>query len=196
MEGDGSRTRLAPGTSLVLLSDGISGSLPADTIDRIVAGRHFDQVASTIVQQTRQRRLDTRWREGASTSEMGLDNMTVIALRYDGARRTSRAGLTQNDWLFSLVGHDGGPTPDVGGAFAITCLVDTNARRVLPTFLRSVLDADARGRGTCSDETLARSFGVARGDLNSARLAVVATRLDGPTATFAAGGASVEAAVA
>ena len=186
MEGDGSGTRLAPGTSLVLLSDGVSGSLPADAIGRIVAGRHFERVAETIVQHTRQRRLDTRWREGAPTSETGLDNMSVVALRFDGARPTARSDLTHDGRLMSVVGYDGGPTPDVGGAFGITCLADGDARRVLPTFLRSVLDGDVS-----SQESLNQSFGSAHGDPRLTRLAVVTTRADGTTATFAAGGAAV-----
>jgi serine/threonine protein phosphatase PrpC len=188
MEGDGSRTRLAPGTSLVLLSDGVSGSLPADAIGRIVAGRHFEQVADTIVQHTRQRRLDARWREGAPTSETGLDNMTVVALRFHGiaARPMPRNDATQDGWLVSVVGYDGGPTPDVGGAFGITCLADFDSRGVLASFLRSVLEGDVS-----SEESLNQSFGRAHGDPRQTRLAVVTTRADGATATFAAGGAAV-----
>jgi hypothetical protein len=185
MEGDGSRTRLAPGTSLVLLSDGVSGSLPSDAIGRLVAGRQFEQVADTIVQHTRQRRIDERWREGGSTSETGLDNMTVVALRFDGSRQTPRGRGTPDGWLVSLVGHDGGPSPEIGGAFGIACLVDGNARKVLPSFLRRALDVDPT---ECSDAMLERSLGTPFGG----RLAVVATRADGATATFAAGGASVE----
>jgi hypothetical protein len=122
--------------------------------------------------------------------------MTVIALRFDGSRQMPRGGPQRDAWLVSLLGHDGGPSPEVGGAFGMTCLLDGAARMLLPGFLRSVLEVDASGGAACSEETLARSFGVAGGDPRRTRLAVVATRPDGTTARFAAGGASVEAAVA
>jgi hypothetical protein len=57
---------------------------------------------------------------------------------------------------------------------------------VLPTFLRSVLDGDVG-----SHESLNQSFTSAHGDPRLTRLAVVTTRADGTTATFAAGGAAV-----
>lgn len=196
MASGGSNTRLAPGTALVLLSDGVSGSLPVEDIGRIVAGRRFAEVADTIVQHTRKRRLKARQIQGAPTSEMGLDNMTVIALRFDGSRRGQRVGPAPDGWLFSVVGYDGGPTPDVGGAFGLTCLVDEPSAAVVPGFLRSVLEGSQGDGAAYSAETLAHSFELAGGDMRGMRMAVAATRRGAPAATFAVGGASIEARVA
>src|SRR5262249_32469325 len=73
-EGGDGGTRVAPGTYLVLISDGISDNLPAEYIDQLVHRHALDRATVALPRDTRARRLQTLKESGGSTQQLGLDN--------------------------------------------------------------------------------------------------------------------------
>ena len=136
-EGGASTTRVEPGTFLVLMSDGISDNLPAELIDQLLHRHPLDRATIGLPLQTRARRIETHKLSGASTQQLGLDNMSAIVVRFDGRRRTHRPASiapTGDASLLTVVGTHGGPAPDAGGQFGMVCLAGRADRSVVPAF--------------------------------------------------------------
>ena len=89
-EGGASTTRVEPGTYMVLMSDGISDNLPAELIDQLLHRHPLDRATIGLPLHTRARRIETHKLSGASTQQLGLDNMSAIVVRFDGRRRIAR----------------------------------------------------------------------------------------------------------
>ena len=123
-EGGDTSTRVKSGTFFVLLSDGISDNLPVDFIDKLLHRHPLDGATVGLPQHTRDRRLQAQRRGGGSTSELGLDNMSAIVVRYDGHRRLHRADVPrlQDTSLVTALGTRGGPMRMSGGQFGMVCL--------------------------------------------------------------------------
>ncbi|HEX2186310.1 MAG TPA: hypothetical protein VHN78_12480, partial [Chloroflexota bacterium] len=184
------RPILAPGTRLVLLSDGIADNLPTETVDHLTRRHPVERAVREVVHATQQRRLNERRRERASISEMGLDNMSAILVRFDGApldrQAPAEAPAGQLVWLRGL---HGGPRPESGGPFGLVCLLDpAGTKDVLPAFLRRYLDSEHQAP---VQQRLADSFLEAMGPRLDLPFAAVAAGGDGTPHHFAAGGAAV-----
>jgi len=194
---DGPATmRVAPGTYLVLMSDGISDNLPADVIDQLVHRHPLDRATIGLPLYTRDRRIETHKLSGASTQQLGLDNMSAIVVRFGGQRRAARpASIPQlgDARLLTVVGTHGGPSPDAGGQFGLICLAgrgEPGATQV-PAFLRQFIESEHHG-GVA--DRLAAAFVQATPralSTGQARFGVLALDDQGRSHAFAAGGAGV-----
>jgi serine/threonine protein phosphatase PrpC len=144
-ENDPVDMRVKPGTYFVLLSDGISDNLPADFIDHLVHHHTLDRATVGLPRHTRERRAQMQKVGGGSTTELGLDNMSAIVVRFDGLRKPVRAVPTrlEDARLFSMLGCHGGPERTGGGNFGMVCLAGQQfGATLVPTFLRGFLEAD------------------------------------------------------
>jgi serine/threonine protein phosphatase PrpC len=196
-EDGGASTRVEPGTVMVLMSDGISDNLPAEFIDQFVHRYPLDRATIGLPLHTRDRRIETQKRSGGSTQQLGLDNMSAIAVRFAGRRRQGpRPLVTRPDdaSLVTLVGTHGGPTPDAGGQFAMVCATGRNTNPALvPKFVRQFIEFEHEGQGEAGDR-LAAAFLKAMPDSpqrEHSRFAVLAVDDHGTRHTFSSGGASI-----
>lgn len=190
---DGASTmRVAPGTFMVLMSDGISDNLPAELIDQLLHRHPLDRATIGLPLQTRARRAETHKLSGASTQQLGLDNMSAIVVRFDGRRRATRPAALPSladGSLVTVLGTRGGPAPEAGGQFGMVCLADGSERSVVPAFLRHFVESE----GTDGDR-LGTAFLKASPHAPAATRAgfrVLAVDEQGQSHTFSAGGASV-----
>jgi serine/threonine protein phosphatase PrpC len=187
-------TRISPGTYLVLMSDGMSDNLPADFIDQLVHRHSLEKATVGLPIHTRERRTRTQKQGGGSTHLLGLDNMSAIVVRFDGARRIGRlAGVPRLDdaSLFTLHGTHGGPTAAAGGQFGLVCLAgqDQNTTTAMPTFLRHFIESEHLAD---TQDRLANSFLRAMPGRGQARFAAVALDGGGRSHRFSSGGAQVD----
>jgi serine/threonine protein phosphatase PrpC len=144
-EGGPADMRAKPGTYFVLLSDGISDNLPIEFIDHLLHRHTLDGAAVGLPRHTRERRALMQKSGGGSTSELGLDNMSAIVVRFEGPR-PAVGGLTprlEDARLFSLFGTRGGPRPASGGNFGMVCLAgQQHGSTLVPGFLRNWLESE------------------------------------------------------
>jgi serine/threonine protein phosphatase PrpC len=144
-EGGPVEMRVKPGTCFVLMSDGIADNLPVEFIDQLVHRHTLDRATIGLPQHTRERRAQTQRRGGGSTSQLGLDNMSAIVVRFDGLRHAQRpvAGLGMDDArLLSVLGTHGGPTTASGGTFGLVCLAEQSEESLIPGFLRDWIESE------------------------------------------------------
>jgi len=192
-EDGGSTTRVAPGTYMVLMSDGISDNLPAELIDQLVHRHPLDRATVGLPSLTRERRLETQKRSGGSTQQLGLDNMSAIVVRFDGLRRAGalapNAHLDDTS-LVTVVGTHGGPTPDAGGQFGIACLTGRDTS-VVGACVRHVIESEHPAE---DGDRLAEAFSKATSGTQNrdhARLAMLAVDEHGKRHSFSSGGVSI-----
>ncbi len=194
-EDGGSSMRVAPGTYLVLLSDGISDNLPAELIDQLVHRYPVDRATFGLPLLTRERRTQTQKRSGGSTQQLGLDNMSAIVVRFDGLRSVGRAAPAADSAdasLITVVGTHGGPTPDAGGYFGMACLTNRGAP-LAAACVRELVESEHRAD---IQDRLAAAFSQAtsRGDNSDPPpSAVLAVDARGARHAFSSGGVSLAA---
>ncbi|MBV9132051.1 MAG: protein phosphatase 2C domain-containing protein, partial [Chloroflexi bacterium] len=181
--------RVKPGTCFVLLSDGISDNLPVDFIDHLVHHHTLDRATVGLPRHTRERRAQMQKFGGGSTSQLGLDNMSAIVVRFDGDRRAGRtAGSRLDDArLFSVLGTHGGPwiKPVAGGNFGLVCLAaERFGTTIVPTFLRNLLESEHRA---ALPERLNAAYVASMPIQEQARFAALARDETGARYAFSAG---------
>ncbi|HEV7662108.1 MAG TPA: hypothetical protein VGQ62_01140 [Chloroflexota bacterium] len=191
----GTNTRLSPGTHLVLLSDGISDNLAGETIDQLLRRHPLDRATAALPVRTRARRLQAQKRDGGSTQQLGLDNMSAIVVRFDGFRRPATRHTSppvDDATLICLQGTHGGPRQDAGGTFGLICMVShEHDRPRTSALLRYFLESEHVAE---IPERLAAGWQRATAQGSPPRLAIVAVDEQGVSHTFTAGGAQVERA--
>jgi serine/threonine protein phosphatase PrpC len=144
-ENDTGDMRVRPGTFFVLLSDGISDNLPVEFIEQLVQHHTLDQAAVGLARHTRERRAQMQRSSGGSTHQLGLDNMSAIAVRFDGSRQVARTPVPrlEDACLFALIGTHGGPQPASGGNFGLIGLASQqDGTSHLGTFARNWLESE------------------------------------------------------
>ena len=189
-------TRVRPGTRFVLLTDGISNNLPVDVIDQLLHRHTLETATVGLPRHTRERRAQMQKRGGGSTSELGLDNMSGIVVRFVGQRRlaASRQPRLEDATLLTLHGTHGGPSASAGGQFAMIGLAGRDQlTTLLPGFLRGVLESEHRS--TLTDRMTAAFRRASRGGDNSVRLAMTAVDETGHVHAFSAGWTDLAALV-
>jgi hypothetical protein len=166
LEGDGTRTRLAPGTSLLLGSGRLRAGLTA-------AMEHGNGIAMAM--------------------ERGSG--VAIAVRFDGGQVLTSRLVAHAGWLVAVVGYDhAGAAADASGTFGLACLAADHALARVPGLLRSVLEVAPSDMARCAEAGLEENVGVGGDESKQARVAVVVSRAGGGSARFASGGASVDQA--
>ncbi|MBV9579358.1 MAG: protein phosphatase 2C domain-containing protein [Chloroflexi bacterium] len=190
--------RVRPGTHFVLMSDGISNNLPIEAIDQLLR-RHTLQAATVgLPRQTRERRAQMQRRGGGSTSELGLDNMSAIVVRFVGPRRARavRPASLQDATLVTLQGTHGGPKPASGGQLALIGLLgNEHLDGLLPPFLRAMVESEQEQELSMLDRMRAASARAAPDGDTAERLAVKAVDERGRLHAFSAGWAELDALV-
>ena len=165
-------SKLAPGTHLVLMSDGISDNLPADVIDRLLQRHSLERATVGLPAHTRARRAEMQKRGGGSTQQLGLDNMSAIVIRYEGGRAAGAgpASAGEAGVMLTLLGTEGSPSRG-GGQFGLVCLADqTAAANVVPAFARAFLaSADTLTLDAQMEQALLASGAVEAGSRFAAR---------------------------
>jgi serine/threonine protein phosphatase PrpC len=189
-------TRVRPGTRLVLLTDGISDNLPVDVIDKLLHRHTLDTATVGVPRHTRERRAQTQKRGGGSTSELGLDNMSAIAVHFVGHRRPAAVSAPRlgDATLLTLRGTRGGPSAASGGQFALIALAgQEHVHSLLPGFLRRVLESEQQS--TLTDRMAAAYRGVGSAADASVRLAITAVDEASRVHAFSANLAGLDALV-
>lgn len=191
-EGGDPSTRVKPGTHFVLLSDGLSDNLPADFIDQLLHRHPLAGATVGLPQHTRDRRVQTQRRGGGSTSELGLDNMSAVVVRFDGRRRSHGADVPRLDdtSLVTALGTRGGPTRTSGGQFGLVCLAGQErgvsaAPALISQFIQSEQHDDVPQR-------LSSAFLRAIPHGNQAHLAALVMDEQGVQHVFSSSGADIE----
>lgn len=149
-EGGSAESRIQRGTYLVLMSDGISDNMKIPAIEQLLRRHPLDRVTVGLPKRTRENREQDQKKSGASTrqNELGLDNMSAIVVRFDGARGASRPATVprlEDASLVCAMGTYGGPEADSGGQFGLVCLAgQENGATAAPEFLRQFLESEHR----------------------------------------------------
>jgi hypothetical protein len=194
-EGGGSGTKVAPGTYLVLMSDGVSDNLQAEFIDQLLHRHSLNRAAVGLPHHTRERRRQTQKQGGGSTKLLGLDNMSAIVVRFDGRQRPGRPVAVprlDDATLFTVHGTHGGPTPSAGGQFGMICLAGQNqGATAMPSFLRYLIESEHPGE---TAERAAAAFLKAAPRGGQARIAALLFDENGQSHTFSNGGARISPA--
>jgi serine/threonine protein phosphatase PrpC len=191
-EDGGATTRVTPGTYMVLMSDGISDNLPAEFIDQLVHRHPVDRATVGLPVHTRDRRTETQKRSGASTQQLGLDNMSAIVVHFHGRRggRVASVPRLADASLVTVMGTHGGPTPEAGGQFGMGCVAGRDTTLVAAA-VRQFIESEHQPR---VGDRLAAAFVEATSRApNGAhpRFAVLAVDDTGTRHTFSAGGARI-----
>jgi hypothetical protein len=179
--------RAKAGTYFVLLSDGISDNLPVDFIDRLVHRHTLARAAVGLPSHTRERRAQMQRHGGGSTSQLGLDNMSAIVVRFDGVRQpaSATARRLEDARLFAVFGTHGGPRPSSGGYFGLICLAGQhNGATLVPSFLSSYLESEHQA--SAADRLRAAYLASMPGEAQT-RFAALARDEGGESHTFSAG---------
>jgi serine/threonine protein phosphatase PrpC len=190
-------TRVRPGTHFVLMSDGLSENLPADAISQLLRRHTLETATVGLPRHTRERRARIQQRGGGSTSDLGLDNMSAIVVRFRGQRGGARGAgrsTSRDATLFTLQGTHGGALPSSGGQFALIGLVgQEHVRTLLPSFLHALIEHDPPASMV---DRMAAAYRQARhGEREPARLAVKAVDEHGLLSEFSSGWADLDALV-
>jgi serine/threonine protein phosphatase PrpC len=186
-EGGPADMRVKPGTYFVLLSDGISDNLPIEFIDNLVHRHTLDRAAVGLPRHTRERRAMMQKSGGGSTSELGLDNMSAIVVRFDGTRQAGGGSTPrlEDARLFSVLGTRGGPKPGSGGNFGMVCLAgQKNGATLVPGFLRFWLESEHQAEMT---ERLNGAYVRSMPGQDQTRFAALARDEAGQSHAFSAG---------
>jgi serine/threonine protein phosphatase PrpC len=192
-EDGGATTRVDPGTYLVLMSDGISDNMPAESIDQLLHHYPLDRATVGLPVHTRDLRIATQKRSGGSTQQLGLDNMSAIVVRFDGRRRIRRptaVAHVDDGRLVTIVGTHGGPAPDAGGQFGMICRAGRDPT-LLPAFLRQFIESEHHAE---VEDRLVTAFRKATPRAQKGgqpRFAALAVDEKGQSHTFSSGGASI-----
>jgi len=146
-EGGPLATSVSPDTYFVLMSDGIADNLAIDAIDHLIQRHALDAATVALPKYTRERRIQMQRRGGGSTTQLGLDNMSAIVVRYKPRVRlggaVSPGPRLSNASLLSLAGTHGGPTPESGGHFG-ALLLSSNRDKDVPRFVRALIESEHR----------------------------------------------------
>jgi hypothetical protein len=174
------------------MSDGISDNLPAETIDRLLHRHPLDRATASLPLHTRERRARTQREAGGSTSQLGLDNMSAIVVRYNGARRRSvlpPALQLDETTLVTLSGTYGGPESNTSGQFGLICLAgQEHGATVVPGFVHSFLQSE---QNPDLPDRINSAFLNALPGRDQARFGVLASDAHGDAELFSSGGVDI-----
>jgi serine/threonine protein phosphatase PrpC len=195
-------TTVARGTFLVLLSDGVSDNLSSEAIEKLLHRHTLERATAALTVDTRVGRATIQHRSGASTRELGLDNMSAIVVRYGGYRGAGRklSERIEDATLYTVQGTHGGPRADAGGRFAMVCLASQSRRATaVPAVLRHFMETE-HPLETAPDQPLdvpsrlARAYLDARPGRGQTRMAVLVVDEQGAHHVLANDGARIAAA--
>jgi serine/threonine protein phosphatase PrpC len=184
-EGGSAESKLSRNTYLVLMSDGISDNLKIPFIEQLLRRHPLERVAVGLPKHTRDNRALEQKKSGASTTDLGLDNMSAIVVRFDGVGRTKRPAAPRVDdaSLVCAMGTYGGPAASSGGQFGLFCLAgQEGGATAAPEFLRQFFDSEHQGDVR---SRLEQSWLKACPSRNQARFSVLYADDHGTSFTFA-----------
>jgi serine/threonine protein phosphatase PrpC len=197
-------TRVRPGTRFVMMSDGISDNLPVEVIDQLLQRHTLETATVGLARHTRERRAQMQKSGGGSTSELGLDNMSAIVVRFLGARRPGAFGVLagqrrrstrpehlEDATLLTVHGTRGGPSELSGGQFALIGLAGHElVHRLVPRYLRGLIELEHEP--SMSDRMGVAYLQATHGEDDFARLAMTGVDEHGVAHSFTAGWADLD----